>query len=385
MIYCRMFSSIQLNILQGLYSENCDISNHQRLWWALYHSDRYISLLLGLPYGCIDAHYGISFETIEDKPGLMLQRFLISCSICASKVIDRNLAPSNTSPALTRGVEEQLNILYASMPSDWWNVHIIPSKPGSELGKLREKLLEQFYFFQIRVYLHLPFIFKSCSTSVTGYQSRMLCAESSRQLLRRYLVLRTKVEDEYIFDCASTDFTGFMAAVILLICLAGSINTLDVQLSDEDARIMKSVHQTFNKLESEGYKHSTEYLKTISMLRRAQTDEIADNETPFTDQARSVSIPFFRVLINGPFRPFALPQDTAARVQASAVARSAVPGASVAQTEVNSGGANGSLVDYPSSSQLDDFFDNMDWEVDNFTNFTFDDVYSWVDSALLTL
>ena len=91
--------------MQGLYHKNSGSPKRERLWWSMYHGDRFMSMLLGLPYGINDAHYGF-------KPdGFSLRWARVSaakihtfqCALIAGKLIDRNLMSSKPSLWQHRG------------------------------------------------------------------------------------------------------------------------------------------------------------------------------------------------------------------------------------------------------------------------------------------
>ena len=73
------------------------------------HADRYLSLLLGLPYGFSDAHCDINiipnpgFETTEST------RFRRSVAVLAGKVVDRNQGVSSQSYSTALDLDQELD------------------------------------------------------------------------------------------------------------------------------------------------------------------------------------------------------------------------------------------------------------------------------------
>src|SRR5438046_1458331 len=190
-------------------------------------------MLLGLPYGFNDAHYGSTMDVMTEELGSLQQRFILRCAFVVGKVIDRNIRPGKPSFASAMDLDEQMDTIASSMPEGWWATPAELPGPGPELDQLIERLVQQFYFFHVRIYLHLPFIVKS-ATMFPYDHSRLACMEAARQMLRRFVILRAEVQGACLFECKTTEFVGFMAAVVLLLGLSGSSNMSNPRDSDED-------------------------------------------------------------------------------------------------------------------------------------------------------
>lgn len=50
--------------LMGLHRKRTTSAAHESIWWALYHGDRFLSLLLGLPYGISDSHCDLTMPEL---------------------------------------------------------------------------------------------------------------------------------------------------------------------------------------------------------------------------------------------------------------------------------------------------------------------------------
>ena len=87
------------------------------VWKALYQGDRYMSLLLGLPYGTATRH-------CEMDPPVQTgaERYLFHLTNIMGDVIDRNLNPSSDGNYMeTVRIEGEMMVLVESMSSEWWN------------------------------------------------------------------------------------------------------------------------------------------------------------------------------------------------------------------------------------------------------------------------
>jgi hypothetical protein len=79
-------------------------------------------MLLGLPYGFNDIHFGPITETLAYTLGSADHRFILRCVLCAGKVIDRNIAPGTPSFAKAMELDEEMDTIAACMPTVWWNI-----------------------------------------------------------------------------------------------------------------------------------------------------------------------------------------------------------------------------------------------------------------------
>ncbi|KFY99421.1 hypothetical protein V498_00774 [Pseudogymnoascus sp. VKM F-4517 (FW-2822)] len=266
--------------LMGLYRS--DSPAQQKIWWAIYHGDRFASMLLGLPHGFSDAYYGDVDVTSEHT-------FILRCAVIAGKTIDRNIAPTKPSFAKTMLLDEQLDAISASMPQAWWSIpDQLPSSPGVALNDLTERLLQNFFFHHIRLYLHLPFIAKPTIPLHSYDICRLACKESSRQLLRIYLILRTEIQGASIFECKTSDFVAFTAAVALLIGISGLHGHRDAK---EDRRLIASVEAVFQREATRGCRISAQCREAIRMLSGTNND--------LGVKAHEVRIPYFGTVVLG--------------------------------------------------------------------------------------
>ncbi|UKZ78813.1 hypothetical protein TrVFT333_006558 [Trichoderma virens FT-333] len=118
-----------------------------RLWCAIYHGDRFCSMLLGLPYVLNDNHYQSVLTAAGMGQGFY---FVLRCAIICGRIIDRNMTAGKPSFAKAMELDEELSSIASTQPEDWWSVpesmdHF--QLQGLELSDFRELLLQQFYFF----------------------------------------------------------------------------------------------------------------------------------------------------------------------------------------------------------------------------------------------
>ncbi|KAH7029811.1 uncharacterized protein B0I36DRAFT_270479 [Microdochium trichocladiopsis] len=235
--------------IMGIYRQSPEKATpFQRIWWAIYHGDRFTSLLLGLPSGFSDTFYESEVPTLPtatDDENVWVGQFVHQCAIEAGKVIDRNIR-QGAFVADTRVLSARVAKLKSLAPEAWWNLPTRLPSAGPELDQLVDRLLIQFFFYHIEMYTHLPNM-----AANKGGHLRMpdvgghSCAPAARELLRRFLLLRSRVHGVYLFDCKTSDFVGFTAAVVLL--LANSAQPS--RSSTEDAGLIGEAVTVFRQLE----------------------------------------------------------------------------------------------------------------------------------------
>ncbi|RFU76471.1 hypothetical protein TARUN_5771 [Trichoderma arundinaceum] len=275
--------------LMGLCCGNNYSPTELRLWSAVYHGDRFCSMLLGLPYGLIDSHYRFAIAAPGMPQGFY---FVLRCAVISGKIIDRNLASDNPSFAKAMELDEELESIASSLPNDWWSVPRDLEQPRQtfELDELREQMLQQFYFFWVKLYLHLPFLVES-STSSPHYYSRLTCIEAAKQILRRYRILRGKNKSGYcLFECKTTDFACFTAAVVLLVGTFHCSSPFHSPSMDEDLELVTTTDKILlgEELEND-CKVAAQCRKVLQMLSLNGSDQ--------TDEYREVMIPYFGAVI----------------------------------------------------------------------------------------
>jgi hypothetical protein len=281
---------------QGIYRQVKDSSAKQRLWWAVYHGDRFTSLLLGLPHGFGDGYYSTTLGTMGEKFGPLEHQFVLRCALLAGKIIDRNIMPGKPSFAKTMDLDEQMEAIAALMPDVWW---LVPSElpiAGPDLESLIERLLQQFYFFHVRTYLHLPFMAMSAAKTSPSNVSRLACIEASRHLLRRFRILRAEVQGACLFECKTSDFIGFTAAVLLVLGLSVSGNVPNQGERVEDLGLVSFVEDMFRREEERtGCKISSQSRKVLRALS-ASLDHNSQN-TSLLEESKQITIPYFGTIL----------------------------------------------------------------------------------------
>lgn len=246
-------------------------------------------MLLGLPYGLNDNHYQSAITASGMSQGFY---FVLNCAVISGKIIDRNMTPGKPSYAKVIELDEKLDSIASPLPKDWWMIPSDIEQPLQpiESDNLREQLLQQLYFFWVKLYLHLPFLVES-SVGSPHYFSRMACIEAAKQILRRYRVLRCRNKSGYcLFECQTTDFACFTAAVVLLV---GTFHCSAEFLSPNVEEDLELVAATDKILLDEELKSDC---KVAAQCRKVLRMLSLEGPEP-SDEYREVVIPYFGVVI----------------------------------------------------------------------------------------
>ncbi|CAO2648924.1 Nn.00g098730.m01.CDS01 [Neocucurbitaria sp. VM-36] len=238
--------------LMGLHRKRTSSVAHESIWWALYHGDRFLSLLLGLPYGISDSHCDLTMPELGDGEYIHPLNAVTKVSQLAGRVIDRNQGIAEQSFAWALQLDQELEDLWKKLDPAWLEYSELLTDPEKNAAELRERLMGQMVFHQIRVYLHLPFMLKSASNPRFTY-SRTACLNGSREVLRLYQALRTGTVQP-LYECKAVDFIGFTAAVLIQIGLLNfgmhnsSASPKDIE---EDVRLIEISIDIFRRASSE--------------------------------------------------------------------------------------------------------------------------------------
>ncbi|KAG8169240.1 hypothetical protein KVR01_001989 [Diaporthe batatas] len=197
------------------------------LWHRLLFSDRYLSLLLGLPVCSQD--YGSDCE--EDDPrGTAIERMERAHTIFTSKILDRNYiqqrnrrcATPKTTPreyALTQEIDLGLEAAAKSMPYGWWEEpKLDPFASQEVLWEATARIICQMHHFTLLILLHVPYMLHEPSSSRYDH-SKSQCLTAARELLSLFISFRNHNVSAY--SCRRVDYAALIAAMTLCLSYLG--------------------------------------------------------------------------------------------------------------------------------------------------------------------
>lgn len=216
----RAISIAQLIDLPGidLDGDPGEKACRQNFMGALFETDRFMSLLMGLPYA-VDDNFSekLTQERLMSPIDITSQMRALRrmAALVAGKVNDRNSSTSEGKESAIYSLQQTLDDAASTMPPEWWYVHI-HSDPSNDTQSSHEHLLSQLWFYQVQSFLHLPLMLKPASDA-RYERSRLVCLSSSRNLLRVYHAMRQPHLAPYSSKCV--DFQALIAAVLVLLGL----------------------------------------------------------------------------------------------------------------------------------------------------------------------
>ena len=279
----------------------------ESLWKFLYLSDRYLSLLLGLPYGPTEIHsdwgnnggaYAQGTNNLDFK-----EHYASRLASIMGHIIDRNQQlPSNNMLPLTFKIEGELTELAASMADDWWKTDFELGPTGKQIYC---QLLPQFWHHQARAFLHLPFMLKATTDRRFEY-NKTATLESARAMIACYRVVRPALGFGSLI-CKMVDFLAFTGAMILVLNLLDHHGKSDVSDHSETDRDQELILITTSLLQRASVETNglvvTQAAKALEMFSdiKGLFSPLRKMESPCTAK---IVIPFFGTVVFGPGTSF---------------------------------------------------------------------------------
>lgn len=200
------------SVLKTLEREMC--ISPEYVWFRLVQSDRYLSMMLGLPQGSPESNFFPTPWSLEScTPTERLQR--IDC-VVAGRILQRNEADINDLVA-TQEIDKLLHTASTSMPPQWWLIPNFASSTSNKNEHFQEtlRLMDQFTHYHLVSRLHLPYLLRSLADKKYEY-SKITAVNASREILSRFVAFR-KFNHVGSY-CRGIDFLVFIASTTL--CLA---------------------------------------------------------------------------------------------------------------------------------------------------------------------
>lgn len=197
------------------------------LWHRLLFSDRYLSLLLGLP---VCSHDNQSDTEEDDSHGTAIERMERAHTIFASKILDRNhiqqrnrrCATPKTTPreyALTQEIDLDIEAAAKNTRYGWWEEpKLDPFASQEVLWEATARIICQMHHFTLLILLHVPYMLHEPSSSRYDH-SKSQCLTASRELLSRFISFRNHNVSAY--SCRRVDYAALIAAMTLCLSYLG--------------------------------------------------------------------------------------------------------------------------------------------------------------------
>ncbi|OTB09083.1 hypothetical protein M426DRAFT_316375 [Hypoxylon sp. CI-4A] len=187
-------------------------------WYRINLSDRYLSLLLGLPAASEDDNFASPEHMAHLTPCERIERLH---SVVTKAIIKRNLrtnkAAVEASFGTTQAIDCDLEQAARSIGEEWWRPIEpidVTSATASQFVRTHTHIMMQLNHHHLLILLHLPYMMRDPKERRWDY-SKTTCLHASRELLRVYLIYRNLTDAAYA--CRHVDYGSLTAAMTLLL------------------------------------------------------------------------------------------------------------------------------------------------------------------------
>lgn len=277
--YRRGLTLLQLSNIHVTHRRS---EKQDSLFWQLFHADRWVSMMIGLPYMLPDLFCDLEIASIENSTvDTWLHHQLI---VVTGRVID--CVQDTKCPSFSKAIEidERINDIQAQLPSKYLDLETIKQcDPGKETAV---RVYRVIHLRQLKEYLHLPFFLRSSHDERYGY-SRWACTLDARRLLAAYTYLY-EVDSHAVTNGTLLNFNAFVAAIVLLLNLFGYGNARSN--SENDSSDRQLVEQTQAALQTGIGGISSTLCKQCHQALKSLVDSTNDLDPMAT---RRIVLPYF--------------------------------------------------------------------------------------------
>ncbi|EEP78532.1 predicted protein [Uncinocarpus reesii 1704] len=220
-----------------------DVMGRRRafVWCGLVCSERYSSLILGLPYAVPDRYVLPHIEHLANTNFMTAtEHYMFRICLFAGGIIDRNQDPRNISLSKTLELDQELNALLNQMPQFF---------SSADYDGTVDALICQFVHHFMQVMVHLPFILNSDMDSGSQY-CRDVALKSARNCINTYVNKRLGNAESKFTVCKMTDFQMFTATIVLSVHLLGRSNFPEFTAEENasDWELLRQATQIFREI-----------------------------------------------------------------------------------------------------------------------------------------
>jgi len=187
--------------------------NPNDMWFRLVLSDRYLSLMLGLPQGTQENVFA-SPKALERCTAI--ERMERMEAVAAGLLLERNSA-ERLDLAVTNKIDKILQDAAALMSPQWWLTPDFAANDDIKAFEGSVRLMIQFAHRHLLVKLHLPYMMQLSSTKLNYDYNKMTAASASREIITQFVSFRNHPISATAY-CRGIDIVAFIASITL--CLA---------------------------------------------------------------------------------------------------------------------------------------------------------------------
>ena len=278
------------------------------IWTHLILGDRFLSLLLGLPYTIPDT-FATPYLTSQASAEYAVNAgevFILKMVNVVTRLVDRNQSVTPMSYAGTMHLDQELEEICNAQDPSWWETGLIPGQPIEDHF---DRLQAAFFYHQTKVLLHMPFMLRSSKIDKRYKYSHASALDGARGMIRYYDALRSN-SAVGPFICKLIDFQAFTAGILLLLNLCGysaqhrgaSVQPADLDQDQHDSdlidRCISLLHDAAKELGGIVAAQCAQALEMLAQVRQGgeQCDPTSEEHKNKTCQ---VSIPYFGTITIG--------------------------------------------------------------------------------------
>jgi len=290
------------------------------VWTHLVMGDRYLSLVLGLPYSVAETFVQSSMAEAAAlaQDSAAGEAYLARMAPLMTKIIDRNQNPATVPYTVTLKLDEEMNELFSTTPKSWWTTERLP---GTTIEEHFDRLQAQFFHYHAKVLLHMPFMLRSSADKLYQY-SHTVTLEAAREMIKYFDALRG-AQNVGPHICKLLDFQAFTAAMLLLLNLCGynshTRGTVqqqpDLEQDQEDsAHIDRTITLLRNAANEPGGAVASQCAKALDMLGKVRTGRCDTTAKETQTDTCQIAIPYFGTISIGmgkhfvPIKPGTYPE-----------------------------------------------------------------------------
>ncbi|KAB5580228.1 hypothetical protein GE09DRAFT_1167776 [Coniochaeta sp. 2T2.1] len=199
--------------LTVLDSETRTRIDPEYMWYRLVITDRYLSLVLGLPQCSDEIPFELSGIFLPCTPMEQMERME---SMGGGLIIQRNRQYIHDLDK-TREIDNLLQEAAALMPPQWWLPPKIATLVSNDNDAANEtlRLMSQFTHYHLLAQTHLPYLLQPPTSDRRYDYHKITAVTASRELLSRFVSFRSS--DSVAAYCRGVDFLAFIASTILAV------------------------------------------------------------------------------------------------------------------------------------------------------------------------
>ena len=196
-------------------------SRAERLWFQIAFSDRFLSLIIGVPFVVVNDSFASTEKLASVSPAHRLERIH---GLMAGRIITRNVRIQGGWDSQdesfhhevyqeTRNIDRYLKESTRLLPPTWWLMPSLDAVSDAEAMERTVRLLAQMHQYYLLVLLHQPYLIRSQEPAFGNIDTshcKATAASASREVLSRYLMIRNyrrspsyRGLDEKAFVCSA--------------------------------------------------------------------------------------------------------------------------------------------------------------------------------------